>query len=110
MSEHKEIGKISAVKYGMGGHDDAQFGLSLTFSGKAWGVGTFDGWWSFPPRDRAEWTEADRAAAYAKTAQLVLDTITQAKVQDVADLAGIPVEVTFEGNKLKSWRILEEVL
>lgn len=110
MSERKEIGKIKSVAYGFGGYDDAQFGLSLTFGGSSWGVGTFDGHWSFPPRERAQWTEADRMAAFAKTACLVLDTLKAAKVRHVDDLKDIPVEVTFEGNMLKSWRVLEEVL
>lgn len=30
--------------------------------------------------------------------------------RDVSDLAGTPVEVTFNGNTLHDWRLLEEVL
>jgi hypothetical protein len=36
--------------------------------------------------------------------------LKEAKVDSVDKLKGKPVEVTFEGNTLKSWRILTEVL
>ena len=37
-------------------------------------------------------------------------TLKEAKVSDVKDLVGVPVEIEFEGNSLKDWRILTEVL
>ena len=33
-----------------------------------------------------------------------------AKKTEVSRLAGVPVEVEFNGNVLKSWRVLKEVL
>jgi hypothetical protein len=36
--------------------------------------------------------------------------LKEAKVSSVYKLKGIPVEVTFDGNMLKEWRILKEVL
>jgi hypothetical protein len=36
--------------------------------------------------------------------------LKEAKVNSVDMLKGKPVEVTFDGNTLKSWRILTEVL
>ena len=36
--------------------------------------------------------------------------LKEAKVKSVYQLKGIPVEVTFEGNLIKEWRILTEVL
>jgi hypothetical protein len=36
--------------------------------------------------------------------------LNEAKVSSVDKLKGIPVEVTFDGNMLKEWRILTEVL
>jgi hypothetical protein len=36
--------------------------------------------------------------------------LKDAKVDAVQKLQGIPVEVTFDGNLLKEWRILTEVL
>ncbi len=37
----KELGKISAVSYGL--NDRGQLGMSLTFTGKGWGVGAWIG-------------------------------------------------------------------
>jgi hypothetical protein len=36
--------------------------------------------------------------------------LTDAKVYSVDKLKGKPVELTFDGNMLKEWRILTEVL
>jgi hypothetical protein len=36
--------------------------------------------------------------------------LKDAKVSSVDELKGKPVEVTFDGNMLKEWRILTEVL
>jgi hypothetical protein len=36
--------------------------------------------------------------------------LKESKVDSVEKLKGKPVEVTFEGNMLKEWRILTEVL
>ena len=39
-----------------------------------------------------------------------LDLLEKAKVNNFYDLVGIPVEATIDGQSLKEWRILEEVL
>jgi len=104
------FGKIQKVTYGMGGYQDAQFGLTLTLGGEGWGVGTFRGQWASPPSPSAQWTEESRKTAFGDDAIWLIDIMTKAKVTDVSRLAGIPVEVTFDGNMLKSWRVLEEVL
>ena len=36
--------------------------------------------------------------------------LSEAKKSDVTELKGIPVEITFDENMLKEWRILKEVL
>ena len=36
--------------------------------------------------------------------------LNEAKVDDIKNLKGVPVEATFDGTLLKSWRILTEVL
>lgn len=36
--------------------------------------------------------------------------LKEAKVDEVYQLKGKPVEVTFEGNMLKEWRLLTEVI
>ena len=39
-----------------------------------------------------------------------LDPMRLSILTIVAQLIGTPVEVTFDGNRLKEWRVLEEVL
>lgn len=101
--------KIAKASYGFGGYQGEQFGLSLEFSSPSAGVGFFDGYWA-DRSDFAKWSIEDQEKAFVGTAKLVRDTLRKAKKRDVASLVGIPVEVTFEGNLLKSWRVLEEVL
>lgn len=109
MTEVK-LGRIKKVYYGMGGYQDAQFGLTLDLGGDGWGVGTFRGQWASPPSPTAQWTENDRRNSFADDALWLIDIMGKAKVADVYRLQGVPVEITLEGNMLKSWRILEEVL
>lgn len=111
MIERKELGKIQKAWFGLGGYQEAQVGLWLSFTGKGWGVGSGKvGGWSFPPDAHAKWTLDDQTKTYATMVRDILDLLKQAKVDDVAKLVGIPVECTFEGMQLKSFRILTEVL
>lgn len=108
-----ELGKISQVKFGYGGYQDMQFGLSLTFESKGWGVSTFIGSsWSIDMEvsEHSQWTEEDRDKGFARTMRKLNEYMKDAKVKDVYQLKGIPVEVTFDCNELDSWRILTEVL
>lgn len=107
----KELGKITRFDIGIGGYDDAMFGLSVTFMGKdGWGVSDFTGTWTMEPTERHKWTRQDQTNEWAGMCRLVVRLMEQAKVKTTAEMIGIPVEVTFEGNKLSSWRVLEEVL
>ena len=104
-----ELGKIQTVRVGMGGYQDAMFGVWLTIGGKAWGVTDGKGTWA--TRDEnAKYSEQEHRDEYAKTFIWAQEVCKQAKVQEIADLQGVPVECTFEGNQLKSWRVLEEVI
>jgi hypothetical protein len=40
----------------------------------------------------------------------ISDLLHDAKVDSVEKLKGVPVEILFEGNTLKEWRIFTEVL
>ncbi len=110
----KEIGKIKSVSFGYGGYQDAMFGLSVTLGSdkECWGVGDFNGAWSISTKvtERTKWTEADRREQFADTMVFVNELLIKAKIKNVNELNGIPVEVTFDGNTLKEWRILEEVI
>jgi hypothetical protein len=122
MSTETKIGRIEYAKFGHCGYQECQFGLSLGFQGRkdGWGVGaSIIGGWSYSltsaedlakPDNRCKWTEKDRQTSMAKMAREVDELLTKAKVGDVSQLVGIPVEVTFENNTLKDWRVLEEAL
>jgi hypothetical protein len=111
--EEKRLAKIKSIRVGMGGYQEAMFGITFDLGGGCWGVGDFWGFWS-PARmkrsEHAKWTEAERLGgisdAFIRLDQLLAD----AKVDDATKLAGVPIEVTLEGNTLKSWRVLKEVL
>ena len=111
---NKEIGKITSISFGRGGYQDAMIGLSIGLGSNknGWGCGDFRGAWdlSIKSDSNTRWTEKDRDAQFADTMRFVSKLLSQAKVNDVYKLVGVPVEVTFDGNTLKSWRILEEVL
>lgn len=114
MNTHKELGKISAVRFGIGGYNDSMFGLYLTLSGTGWGVGTdVNGGWCYgivDPGPNSKWTEEDRQAEMAEMCKRVAELLRDAKVDSVHKLLDKPIEATFEGMLLKDWRILTEVL
>ena len=106
----KELGKISAARFGFGGYQDVMMGASFTIGGEGWGVGDFWGTWADDPSERAKWTFADQNDEFAKTTRRLVELLKAAKKSDVSQLVGTPVEVTFDGNLLKSWRVLTEVV
>lgn len=112
MNETK-LGKITSISFGIGGYQDAMLGLNVSLGGDGWGVGDNRSFWSaalVECSEYAKWTEEDRSARYAEIMRYVDDLLHKAKKNNVAELKGVPVEVIFEGNTLKSWRILTEVL
>lgn len=110
LKEYK-IGKIRSISLGYGGYQDAMFGLSVELGSKDWGVGDFKGFWSMELDSKGcKWTEKDREKAFADTMKFVNELLKKAKKNHLGELKGIPVEVTFEHQRLKSWRILQEVL
>jgi len=107
----KEFGKIQRFEIGFGGYDDAMFGLAVTLGGKdGWGVQDFSGTWTREPDDRCKWTLEDQTNNWASVCRQVIKLMQQANVKTTSEMVGIPVEVIFDGNRLSSWRVLEEVL
>lgn len=109
----KKLGKIESVHFGLGGYQGAMLGLHITLGTDGWGVGASKAYWDAEQIKRSEhakWTEQDRDESYAEIMRYVSKLLKEAKVDSVDKLKGIPVEVTFEGNTLKEWRILTEVL
>lgn len=109
----KELGKISSVRFGEGGYQDCQFGLFMSFSFAGSGVQTsIDGGWSrsLKVSEHTKWSEEDRLRQFGECMVKINDLMIKAKVSDIQKLVGIPIEAEFDGNLLKDWRILEEVL
>lgn len=109
----KKLGKIESVKFGIGGYQDCQLGIHFTLSDGSWGVGDSKTSWDserIKCSEHAKWTEDDRSQNYADIMRYVSKLLKDAKVESVEQLKGKPVEVTFDGNLLKEWRILTEVL
>ena len=107
------LGKIAHVSFGLGGYQDCCIGLHITLEGKGWGTCTSkDAWdknlitWS----KSCKWTERERLEQYSEILCYISDLLFKAKKTSVDQLKGIPIEATFDGTILKSWRILEEVL
>lgn len=112
-TEEKRLAKIKNVRFGHGGYQGMQFGLYLGFGGEGWGVSTFEGAWDPTLMERSEhaaWTEVDRSKELDNLCRNVSKYLSQAKVDDVAELKDKPVEITFEGQIMKSWRLLTEVI
>lgn len=111
----KKLGKIASVKFGRGGYQDAMFGLTLGFEFGDESTAMLDRC-HYLPKDEAEAVEAGKfnevsaTIAFAERMLEVATIMESAKVDDIGRLNGIPVEVEFEGNTLKNWRVLTEVL
>ncbi len=108
----KQLGKITSVRFGHGGYQDAQFGIWFQFGNDGWGCGSGKGVWQGGPSTGAKWTMADKEKTCAEIMLYIEDLMRQAKVADVKDLKGVPVELTFDKpfGTLESWRILTEVI
>ncbi|NBU82056.1 MAG: hypothetical protein EBS55_10460 [Flavobacteriaceae bacterium] len=109
----KKLGKIEDVRFGLGGYQGAMLGLHVTLGASGWGVSDSRANWDAEQikcSEHAKWTEQDRDEWYTEIMRYVSKLLKEAKVDSVDKLKGKPVEVTFDGNMLKEWRILTEVL
>lgn len=88
------------ANFGYGGYQDAMIGASFSLGGKDWAVSDF---WGCFLRD-------DAGPAMFEVCGKVKDLLDAAKMNRMQDLGGIPIEATFDGLKLSSWRVLTEVL
>jgi hypothetical protein len=109
----KKLGKIEEVRFGLGGYQGAMLGLHVTLGNGSWGVGDSKCNWDSEQikwTENTQWTEDERDGWYSEIMRYVSSLLKDAKVDSVDKLKGKPVEVTLDGNQLKSWRILTEVL
>ena len=113
MNMETKLGKIERVSFGHGGYQDACIGLSVTLGNGSWGVSDFKGTWdpeTIKVTEHTKWSEETRTENFGELVRFVSKLLKEAKVDSVDKLKGIPVEVTFDGNLLKEWRVLTEVL
>lgn len=94
-----ELGKISNVYFG---YNEYCFGLHLELSGQGWGTCTS---YDYNPNYKG-----DVIPYELKMIDNIQKLLKDAKVDKVEQLKGKPIEVTFESNLLKGFRILTEVL
>ncbi len=115
----KVLGKIDSARFGYGGYQEVMFGLDLGFThDECLHVGSFIGFWSPSTTKRTEyakWSEQERRDEILRAALKLDETLHLAKKRHVGELVGVPVELEFEGegllgSRLKSWRVLTEVL
>jgi len=109
----KELGKIESVKFGLGGYQDCCIGIHFTLGGKGWGTITGSSAWDaniIECRKDCKWTEKDRSEQYDKIVRYISALLNDAKVNSIDKLINIPIEATFDGMQLVSWRILKEVI
>ena len=109
----KYLGKNSSVKFGIGGYNDAELGLHLSFSFDSKGVSSSKSFWDcnmIKHSEYCKWSEEDRIKGYSDVMVFLSNTLKDAKCKTVEQLLNKPIEVEFEDNQLKSWRILTEVL
>lgn len=108
-----KLGKIQKARFGFGGYQDVQIGLWLVIGGDGWGTHRgIEGGWSLHIKhsEHCKWTGSNRDEGYARMCREIQEVMLKAKVEEVNQLVGKPVEVVFDGMILKSWRILTEVL
>lgn len=111
--EEKKLGKISDFKFGFVGYQDAHFGLSLSFEGEGWGCSTCitSGWNdSIKVNKNMSWSEDDRSNLKIQLVTKINKLLKDAKVQCITQLKNIPVELEFENQQIKDFRVLTEVL
>lgn len=106
----KVLGKIKNVKLGKGGYQDAMFGVEFTFESKPYTYVDFEGFWLGEPGPHSQWTKADQENCWIKIMTMIQEAMKDANVKNFESLRTAPVELTVYDGKLKSWRILTEVL
>lgn len=104
------LGKIEKCEFGFGGYQNAMIGIQFVLSSAGWGCGDFWGDWSMERTEHCKWTEAERVNHLGEVCMRISQLLSDAKVDSVTKLVGLPIEVTFDGLSLKSWRVLKEVL
>lgn len=109
----KKLGKIKNVRFGLGGYNHAMIGIHFELGGESWGVSDSRSYWDnnlIKHTVNCKWTESDRTNEFSKIMEYISNLLRDGKVDSIEKLKGKPIEVELDGNMLKEWRILTEVL
>jgi len=109
----KKLGKIKNVRFGLGGYNDAMIGIHFELGGEGWGVSDSRSYWNpnlIEHTVNSQWTEDNRTDEFSKIMEYISNLLNDGKVDNIDKLKGKPIEVELDGNMLKEWRILTEVL
>ena len=108
----KVLGKIKSAEFGFVRDYPFLIGLQLYFSldGGSAGIGC-GGKYTVNISKECEWTsEEERNKVFSIAIERVAELLNTAKVKNVSELVGKPVEVNITKNSFESFRILTEVL
>jgi len=109
----KQLGKISSIRLGIGGYQGSMLGLHICFELENSGICTTHSTWDYETTEHTKhckWTAQSRLDKYADIMVRISKLLKDAKVQDISQLKGIPVEIKLDGLNFYSYRILTEVL
>ena len=110
----KYLGKIERIKFGLCGYQDQMLGIRLTLNFNDSESVHERCFWDYNKvknDNNCKWDEESRSAKVIKIMRYISDLMAKAKVDNVNDLVGIPIEVECEDMEVvKSFRVLEEVL
>ena len=109
MREEKLLGKITYAEFGQYPDRPFLFGLQLGFDFKGSGV-CCGGRYTINISDQCRWERSEKLDALEEMINHLNGILNDAKVHSVSQLVGKPVEVYFDGNMFKDFRILTEVI
>jgi len=104
-----KLGKITKVTLGTGGYQEAQFGFSFEIEYGIYTTGDFWGTWS-ERSESAKYSMYEWREHWIEAMLRIKKIMGEAKVQEFSELIGIPVDITFDGERMTGWRILTEAL
>lgn len=104
-------GHIANAYFGLGGYAGLEIGihLSLNFPGHG-GVWEHRAWFDanqVKEPKHGGWKEADRNKYYADLVRCVSDYLRDAKVSDITELRGKPIQGEFRGRELLGWEFIK---
>jgi hypothetical protein len=109
MEKEKVLGKITYAEFGQYNDRPFLFGLQLIFEGSFGGIGC-GGRYLVNISPECKWDPLERLQAIENMVVSLDKILSDAKVNNVSQLEGKPVEVTIENRTFKDFRILTEVI